>query len=673
MSYRSFKRVLGETNLERKCLILFGACLCLLITGAFWYAERNAEQLVKDKTRQSGQDFVDLSLFRYHIEEHYSPLDATNPQGVPSLLREMDRDLLTQDYQWEILVLSEEGTIDDVPKKKTRLPASEREREILFELQRRLQEQIHTLPPTESPSSPSVTPLPNRDAPSPEGPPVADSQDDPPQEGDDQPIRHLTPVSVLEPRRDKYFYYQPIYWKSSCITCHSVNGAVFLPEHQEPRPELRGPLRVVKVTIPARETQLAMTKSRAILLATAIVTVFLSVTTLYLVVRYVVVKPLNHLRDVSDEISRGNTNLRADIQTNDEFEDLAISFNRMLRHLVDTQEELRRVNADLDAKLDQLAQANMQLHEMNRLKSDFLANMSHELRTPLNSIIGFSDVLSTIESLNEKQKRYVENIGKSGRVLLDMINDILDLAKMESGKMELRLTEFSISHVVKAQADMVRSLSEEKNIDLDVHVPDDLPPVYQDQGKVQQILTNLLSNAIKFTPEGGRVTVSVLPADDEILELIVEDTGVGIADEDREVIFEKFRQGTTVLGGDNLTRKYSGTGLGLSIVKELCKLLGGEVSFESELGKGSRFIVRLPWQYCVTFPIESSLSIRLNDVALKERVGAVRNVLEAAADGTRTGASVDGPSDRAQPSGRHSGSSRHDGDRFLGEGRTDGG
>ena len=159
----------------------------------------------------------------------------------------------------------------------------------------------------------------------------------------------------------------------------------------------------MKVTIPSEETQLAMTKSRAILLATAIVTVFLSVITLYLVVRYVIVKPLNHLRDVSDEISRGNTNLRADIQTNDEFEDLAASFNRMLRHLVDTQEELRRVNDDLDAKLDQLAQANMQLHEMNRLRSDFLANMSHELRTPLNSIIGFSDVLRGIESLNDKQ------------------------------------------------------------------------------------------------------------------------------------------------------------------------------------------------------------------------------------------------------------------------------
>ncbi len=160
----------------------------------------------------------------------------------------------------------------------------------------------------------------------------------------------------------------------------------------------------------------------------------------YVIVRYVIVKPLKHLRDVSDAISRGNIDKRADIHTGDEFEDLAVAFNRMLRHLVEAQEELRHVNADLDGKVDELAQVNMRLYEMNRLKSDFLATMSHELRTPLNSIIGFSDVLGSIDSLDDKQKRYVQNIQKSGKMLLDMINDILDLAKIESGKMEVRLT-----------------------------------------------------------------------------------------------------------------------------------------------------------------------------------------------------------------------------------------
>jgi signal transduction histidine kinase len=221
--------------------------------------------------------------------------------------------------------------------------------------------------------------------------------------------------------------------------------------------------------------------------------------------------------------------------------------------------------------------------------------MSHELRTPLNSIIGFSEVLQGIDSLTDKQKRYAHNIQKSGRVLLEMINDILDLAKLEAGKMEVRPSEFRIDAVVSAQCDMVQALTEEKNIDLEVHVPATSLPVYQDQAKVQQILTNLLSNAIKFTPEGGRIVVSVSRTLQDQLELTVADTGVGIHEDDYDVIFEKFRQSEAILGNDGLTREFAGTGLGLSIVKELCILLGGEITFESELGIGSTFKTTLPW------------------------------------------------------------------------------
>jgi len=141
----------------------------------------------------------------------------------------------------------------------------------------------------------------------------------------------------------------------------------------------------------------------------------------------------------------------------------------------------------------------------------------------------------------------------------------------------------------------VRSLADEKNIDLLVQAEPHLPPLFQDQGKIQQILTNLLSNAIKFTPEGGRITVGARADALGRLEMTVSDTGVGIAPEDREIIFEKFRQGAVVVGDDGLTRRYSGTGLGLSIVKELCRLLGGEISVDSEVGKGSVFRVTLPW------------------------------------------------------------------------------
>ena len=314
-----------------------------------------------------------------------------------------------------------------------------------------------------------------------------------------------------------------------------------------------------------------------------------------MIVRYVIVRPLKHLREVSDSIIQGDSEQRAKIRTNDEFEDLAESFNRMLRHLTEAQSELRDVNTDLDNKVDELAQLNMRLYEMNRLKGDFLANMSHELRTPLNSIIGFSEVLQGIDALDEKQRRYAQNIQKSGRLLLEMINDILDLAKMEAGKMDLRPSEFMLETVVQAQCDMMRSLTEEKNIDLEVQVSGKETPLYQDQAKVQQILPNLLSNAIKFTPEGGRITVAARRDSQDQLEITVTDTGVGIAEEDQEVIFEKFRQGTAAFGGDNLTREYSGTGLGLSILKELCKLMEGEISFESSLGSGSTFRVVLPW------------------------------------------------------------------------------
>jgi signal transduction histidine kinase len=162
--------------------------------------------------------------------------------------------------------------------------------------------------------------------------------------------------------------------------------------------------------------------------------------------------------------------------------------------------------------------------------------------------------------------------------------------------MDTRVAEFHINHVIAAQCDMARPLSEKKNIDLQVNIQPDLPSMHQDQARVQQILNNLLSNAIKFTPEGGWITVSAERDDKNFLKLRVSDTGVGIAEEDRQSIFEKFRQGRTAMPtGEAITREHSGTGLGLSIVKELCKLLGGEISVESELGKGSAFTVRLPW------------------------------------------------------------------------------
>jgi signal transduction histidine kinase len=430
----------------------------------------------------------------------------------------------------------------------------------------------------------------------------------------------------------EYRYFEPIRAQNSCFTaaCHapplggsgidatgsvgmSFAGGVSSPGTPPLQPG--DVMAVAKVSFPVKDTQKKLNENSAILWACAIITVFLGMVTSYFIVRYVIVKPLRHLRDVSDAVTRGNIALRAEIHTGDEFEDLATAFNRMLRTLITIQEELRQANVNLDGKVDELAQVNMRLYEMNLVKSDFLATMSHELRTPLNSILGFSEVLASIDSLDDKQKRYVQNIQKSGKTLLEMINDILDLAKMESGKMEFRLTDFRLPQIIGAQADMARPLAEKKNIDLETSVDPDLPPMHQDQARVQQILNNLLSNAIKFTPEGGRVSITALRDVEDYLVMRIIDTGVGIAEEDQQVIFEKFRQGRVgVPSGDAMTREFSGSGLGLSIVKELCKLLGGEISVASELGKGSTFTVRIPWTLSEPARADAPISVDFDPV-----------------------------------------------------------
>src|SRR5688500_4911533 len=213
----------------------------------------------------------------------------------------------------------------------------------------------------------------------------------------------------------------------------------------------------------------------------------------------------------------------------------------------------------------------MALFESNRLQSDFLATMSHELRTPLNSSLGFSDVLLSSDQLTDKQRRWVQNIQTSGQKLLNLINDILDLAKIEAGKMQLRLEEFSLHDVCEGLLNMFRPLAEKKNIDLRSQFDPDIPVLRQDATKFQQILQNLLSNAIKFTPEGGRVALKA-EADARYVIVTVSDTGVGIALDEQDLVFQKFRQ-----SGNPLTREHAGTGLGLSIVREMCKLLGGEI------------------------------------------------------------------------------------------------
>jgi len=572
MSYRTIKRALGETNLERKCRWLFGACLLPLIMGSFWWYGKKTEEIVYDRNRFIGEALANAAMIEAHMKKQE---DDVATQRVDERISDM---LRRKVYRWEALnPKNERGIREPTDVEEWELM----DRWVALGEQLKSDEDIEQLAPQWKQREISKPDLGSKET---------DTKDD---------------------SRLVYQYYEPIYAQEGCILCHSKP---IVPVHW---PELKTGdlLAVMRVEFDAQEIQEAKERNTAWLLVAAIATVFLAMLALYLIVRYVIVKPLRHLRDVSDSVRGGDVEQRAVIHTGDEFEELGAAFNRMLRQLLRQQDELRSVNGELDEKIDEMAQANMRLFEMNQLKSDFLATVSHELRTPLNSIIGFSDLLGSAEGLEEKQLRFASNIQRSGKQLLDMINDILDLAKIESGKMDVRLANFNIASVVATQCDMARPLSEKKNIDLEYEVAPGLPPVTQDQGKIEQILNNLLSNAIKFTPDGGRISVSAHRDRRDDLRLTVSDTGVGISESEQVLVFEKFRQGTTVLtAGNAMTREYSGTGLGLSIVRELCRLLGGDITLESELGKGSEFTVHLPWKLTELPKIESPLADELKQL-----------------------------------------------------------
>ncbi|WLD15024.1 sensor histidine kinase [Planctellipticum variicoloris] len=537
MSYKTIKRLLGETSLERKCRFLFGSGLLLLITGSFYFYASQTTKLIDEQNLVAARLLVAPII----MEKHWKWSENRGEFSIAEDVAKMAVELKPPDmkkYNW---TLSKAGLFDSASRPPDdagyraleRISKANGEREVIVRLRNKLD-------------------------------------------------------SDTNRKYEEFNYYAGVYATDTCVACHRQHNG-------DPELKTGDLIGMVKITFPLDKTQRALAWNNAILLATAIVTAFLAMLAAYAIVRYVIVKPVLHLKDVSDAIARGSLDQRADIRTGDEFEELSHAFNRMLRHLVTVQEELQQLNRGYEVKVDELAQANLRLYELNNLKNEFLATMSHELRTPLNSILGFSDVLVNAQGLTDKQRRYVSNIQTSGKNLLNLINDVLDLAKIEAGKMELHIVEFSIADLIERLVAQMSPLAEKKSIDLGWDVDPGVPLVMQDSGKIEQILSNLMSNAIKFTPEGGRVRVRAERRDKVGLALIVEDTGIGIPLEEQEKIFEKFRQGKGNPGQtDTLTREYEGTGLGLSIIRELSKLLGGDVRVESEFGRGSVFSVLIP-------------------------------------------------------------------------------
>ncbi|MFW6058990.1 MAG: ATP-binding protein [Phycisphaeraceae bacterium] len=368
---------------------------------------------------------------------------------------------------------------------------------------------------------------------------------------------------------------------------------------------LADPLRqvlLIQLRDPGAAAQMMV--NRIYIVAAGLFAGLLAIGVFWFITMRLILSPVRVLRDVAAKVSAGDLNTRSDINTADEFEELSDAFNEMLENQKEKQDQLRSINKSLDLKLDELAASNIALYEANKMKGEFLANVSHELRTPLNSMIGFAEVLQeTLKDrtgpVDEKRKRYINHIITSSRRLLDLINDLLDLAKIEAGRMELNVTAISIADTYEGLVNLIRPQAERRNIALHVSIDQGVPVVQTDAGKLQQILFNFLSNAVKFTPEGGAITLaaatqqSAPTTQDQEAEtwvrLSVSDTGPGIPPEDQQRIFDKFTQ-----LDPSVTKHHGGTGLGLTISQQLATMLQGTIELDSAPGQGATFTLVIP-------------------------------------------------------------------------------
>ncbi len=407
----------------------------------------------------------------------------------------------------------------------------------------------------------------------------------------------------LSEGRRGYRYAQPLYAQHECVECHTTSAAYSPAASTQPaRPlaqagssttqRVAPPLiGIISADIPSQIDSRQQLLNRVFLLTAGLLSGTLAVIIFYLITTRLILQPVRVLQETAEKVARGDLNIRSDINTGDEFQQLSETFNTMLINLKNSDDQLRAVNKSLDLKLGQLAESNVALFESNRLKSEFLANVSHELRTPLNSILGFAELLreQLQPNADAKPARYLQNILNSGNNLLDLINDLLDLAKIEAGRMEVRAAPLSLSDLFEGLTNLLKPLAEPKRLEIVPEVNADVPIIQTDSSKLQQVLYNFLSNAIKFSPDEGQIELIAERASEATVRISVTDHGPGIAQEKQAVIFEKFRQ----LDG-SVTRQHSGTGLGLAIARDLGSLLGGTIAVRSSPGDGATFSLTLP-------------------------------------------------------------------------------
>ncbi|EKD27893.1 MAG: two component system histidine kinase [uncultured bacterium] len=310
--------------------------------------------------------------------------------------------------------------------------------------------------------------------------------------------------------------------------------------------------------------------------------VFLIVVTISIAMADSISKPIQALRKGTEIIGTGNFDYKVDTGSNDEIGQLSRAFDNMTGNL-----------KRLTASRDELEKAKEAAESASKCKSEFLSNMSHEFRTPLNSIIGFSEVMQDelFGTLNEKQQIYVGNVINAARHLLELVNDILDLSKVDAGKTQLVITKFNLREVLETAITMFKEKTRNHNKSLNLKIePQADIEIEADMRELKQILLNLISNAVKFTPDNGSIELSVVKQDDKHIKISVTDTGKGIKEEDIPKLFTEFSQ----LHDSVYTKEQEGTGLGLVLCKKLIEMHGGKIWVESRYGKGSTFSFVIP-------------------------------------------------------------------------------
>ena len=404
--------------------------------------------------------------------------------------------------------------------------------------------------------------------------------------------------------KEVFRYVAPMRIEENCLDCHGEPAGEIdvtgFPKEGWKLGDVGGAISIVMPLDVYMESERASVVQDVIFFSGMLVVCLLVV---YLALKYLVTRPLSRIREGVESIQRGNLDVRfAHTQSSREMNDLMGRFNAMASDLSDIYDNLETQVADRTAQLAaanevlkrqraQLEEANGRLRDENRYKSDFLAMMSHELRTPLTSIIAFTELLNREgDPLNDEERETRREIEANSHALLLMINDILEMTRLDAGRTELTREVVDLGDVAGMVSDVVRSLAERNGVAFTCEVEPDVPLLRADFEKIRHVMENLCGNALKFTPAGGRARLHIAgtPAGDEVL-ISVEDTGIGIAPADRQRIFERFVQADS-----SVSRKYSGTGLGLALAREYVEMHGGAIAVESELGRGSIFTVRLP-------------------------------------------------------------------------------